>query len=334
LSLLAINAPFTPSALTTVLQEANDAALPGLVAAALLTGDAAAYPPAFHKEAHALVSSILQEYASLLVVLKTTAQISQDASARAGLREKDKNAVTVAAGRVWAACDELAAFTASGVVGFVVKKAGDYHDLVKDAIRELREWDPEDDEGDGFDLEDFGSDTEPELDGGRRSTTGGAGGDDGEDATSAASDDEPSAELLNRKKQHLLRMLDRIAGLYNAITKLRLAPLRDHCTELQTPLPSSMVARLSDLLAQLRSLPDCVDEAAGCLFESDLPGSAANLAVVVECAKAAVSIACKTVLDRDGAAGASPSPEDRFAKWATTFAQVVDSTAREDTKPV
>ncbi|KAI5302734.1 hypothetical protein KEM55_000922, partial [Ascosphaera atra] len=154
-SLLAISTPFTPSALVTVLKETNNHVLPSLATAALLTRDAS-YPSAFHIEAKGLVKDVFKEWVVLLEIVKIIAQRDN-----ANEVPPEKDTVTVTAGRVWEACDVCDAFAKGGVVSLVMKKARSYLELVKDGIKELEEWDPEDDEEDEFFIDDLDEDFDP-----------------------------------------------------------------------------------------------------------------------------------------------------------------------------
>lgn len=319
-SLLAINSPFTPSALHTVLQEMTGSALPGLVTAALLIGEAS-YPPAFFDEAKFLVKNALQEFTALTSTVKVVAE-SQNGSTAA----PDKESVTVTAGRVWAACDALTSFANGGVVGFVMAKAKVYLELVKDGIRELEEWDPEDDDEDDFFDTGFEHDDDEENNNNNDLPQG--RGNKSSDAPDLVSDDDDDDEedantqqLLNRK-EHMLRILKSIVKIYPAIETYRLKPLAKQYPSPRVSLPQSYTSKMTSLLASFRSLPDYVDEATGCLYESDLDNSTKNLAKVISCSKKAVNLVRDSCETRDGEKEEAPT-EDKFVKWADTFFKVL-----------
>ncbi|KAI5282179.1 hypothetical protein KEM54_002917 [Ascosphaera aggregata] len=323
LSLLAINSPFTPSALTTVLKETNDGALPSLVTAALLIGDSTSYPAAFYDEARYLVKNTLQEYAKFLSAVKTFACAHETAQ----IVLPDKQSVTVAAGRIWSACDVLASFARDGVVMFAIKKAHMYLELVKDGIRELDEWDPEgEDDADDFFLDDGLDDETPSLD--KRDISKSSTDDSDTDTNT----DNDGTRQLAQRKQKMLRVLRTVAKIYPAIETYRLKPLaKKHSDIKQSSLPQTQISQLASLLSTFRTLADFADEATGCLYDSDPDESARNLVEVMNCAKRAVDFARSLYdnVDQDQKGPASDD-NDKYVKWADALLKVLGGLERTE----
>ncbi|TPR07093.1 reactive intermediate/imine deaminase family protein [Aspergillus niger] len=134
LSLLTITSPFTPSAVTSVINALNESVLPSLVAAALLVTPAH-HTKAFQSEVHVLTQTALKETTALLQEVQTVAKKAEDAQKKeAGLSQSEKDVVTVAAGRLWDSCDVLIDIAAKGVVGFVVRRVEEWRDLIYPTI--------------------------------------------------------------------------------------------------------------------------------------------------------------------------------------------------------
>ncbi|KNG82446.1 hypothetical protein ANOM_009107 [Aspergillus nomiae NRRL 13137] len=153
LSLLAVTSPFTPSAVGSILSNLNESVLPSFVTAALLITPTD-HTKAFQAEALSLTKTGLNELSSLVKEVQSIAERNdevQDRMKKKGieLSQSEKDLVTVATGRVWGACDALIDLASNGVVGFVIRRVEEWRDLVRDAVEEIDEWDP-DEEGDEF----------------------------------------------------------------------------------------------------------------------------------------------------------------------------------------
>jgi Grap2 and cyclin-D-interacting len=123
---------------------------------------------------------------------------SRHADPKEQLGEQQKHNVTEAVGRVWESCDELVALADGGIGAFIVKKAEMWLGLIKDAVEELGEWDPEEDGVDGL----FGEDM-PQND---------HAGGEAEEVSSAA-------EIT---KASVMRVLTRVPQSLHVVVKQRL----------------------------------------------------------------------------------------------------------------
>jgi hypothetical protein len=123
---------------------------------------------------------------------------SKDRDPTSQLNDQQKSNITEAVGRVWEACDELVALADGGIGAFVVKKAELWLGLIKDAVEELGEWDPEDDGVDGL----FGDDAQQDDN----------VGEEGEEASA----------LAEKAKTRTMKVLTRVPQSLHVVVKQRL----------------------------------------------------------------------------------------------------------------
>ncbi|KAL2796495.1 hypothetical protein BJX66DRAFT_137269 [Aspergillus keveii] len=300
LSLLTLTSPFTASAVATTLSTLNQSVLPSLVTAALLVTPES-HTAAFQSEIRILTSTALKE---LFLLVKEVQVVAEEKASKKGLDQSEKDTVTLAAGRVWEACDTLIDVATKGVVGFVVRRAEEYRALVRDAVEEIEAWDP-DEEGDEF-FDDL-------LD-------GDAGEDKaGDDSEDDEADEEGSAALHERKKD-ALRILKPIAQIYPAIitNRLKKAPV---------PLSPSATKVLETLMKNLRQIPEHIDEVAGALYEDDLDKYTRQVGKTKVCASKAISLVTLpwTV---EQSPGDQETEGDKFTTWSKTWLKVVGEVSK------
>lgn len=150
LSLLIINAPFTPTAVTKVLSELASSALPAL-ASAIEVCDSKIYTKIASSELLYRVQKVLNEFGTLLKIVPLDGKVLTP-DQKNGPTGVSANGSLAQTGVVWQACDSLMDLQTQDIAGLIVKKAEQYRDTLKDAIEELHEWaeeesDDEDDEG-------------------------------------------------------------------------------------------------------------------------------------------------------------------------------------------
>ncbi|KAL4734965.1 hypothetical protein BDV11DRAFT_43993 [Aspergillus similis] len=301
LSLLAINSPFTPSAVATTLSALNESVLPSLVTAALLITPES-HTRAFQSEIRVLTSTALKE---LSLLVKEVQVIAEEKADKKSLEQAERDAITAVAGRVWDACDVLVDVAAKGVVGFVVRRAQEYRDLVRDAVEEIEEWDP-DEEGDEF--------FDKLLDDGDKYEAGSDGEEDEE------CDDEESSAALHARKKIALRILKPIAQIYPALIANRLK-------RVPVPLTPSNIGILESVLKSLQQVPDHIDEVAGALYEADLDKYTRQLRKTKESAFNAIEL---VVLpwDLKQTANDQENQGDKFTAWSKTWTKVVEEVSK------
>lgn len=303
LSLLTINSPFTPSAIGTVLSALLESVLPSLVTASLLVTPGE-YTEAFHTEIQVLTKTALKELSALIGEVKRVAGIKDAQTEESELVQGEKDTVTAATGRVWDSCDSLSQVAGRGVVGFVIRRAEEWRDLVKDAVREIEEWDP--DEDDGF-FEDFLGDSGPD---------GLKVGEDEDDEDEEEDNDDHAA--LHAQKKSTLRVLKPVAQLFPAIISNRLKNAGD--------APLSSIGKLESLMLNLESIPENIDEIAGALYEENLEKAGQYLTKTKSYATKAVdSMVLPWNAKQDG-----EDQGDKFTVWSKTWLKVIE----EVNKPV
>lgn len=308
MSLLAITAPFTPSAISTCLASMNDSVMPSMVTAALLLTPGE-YTKAFTTEARILVKTGLKEFAALIhQIINVAHELDPSFPSKKGEQSKDvetnkkelskeeKNVLTSQTGRVWDVCDTITTLVSQGVVGHVAKRVQQWHDLVKDAISELEEWDPEDEDDGGFE-ELMGSDDDD---------------DEAEDLNTENEDEDEKrngVEGLQTQKKLLLRVLKPIAQIYPAIVTNRVKKGG------LTASNSQHIAKLESLMSNLQSIPDHIDEAAGSLYEHNLDDCMKYLRLAKTTAEKAIEIVDLQWMEQQ--------QEDKFTVWSRTWRKVV-----------
>ncbi|KAL4769669.1 hypothetical protein BDW60DRAFT_96072 [Aspergillus nidulans var. acristatus] len=301
LSLLAMNSPFTPSAVAKTLSTLNESVLPSLVTAALLVTPES-HTRAFQSEIRVLTGTALKE---LSLLVKEVQVIAEEKADKKSLEQAEKDAVTAVAGRVWDACDVLVDVAAKGVVGFVVRRAQEYRDLVRDAVEEIEEWDPDEKDDEFFDglLDDDGKYE--------------AGSDDKDDEES---DDGESSAALHARKKIALRILKPIAQIYPTLIANRLE-------RVPVPLAPSNIGILESVLKSLQQIPDHIDEVAGALYEADLDKYSRQLRKTKESAFNAIEL---VVLpwDLKQTANDQENQGDKFTAWSKTWTKVIEEVSK------
>ena len=261
-----------------------------------------------------LVRTALAEFATLVKDVKGIAEAKESAKKEDPKKKEgeiskgEKDAVTVAVGRVWDACDAVAEVASKGVVGFVMHRVEQWRDLVRDAVEELEDWDPEEDD-DFFD----------ELMGEEKGAGEDGNADDEDDEEDEEKEDTAS---LQEQKKSTLRFLKPIAQVYPAILTYRLKNAGDK------PLSSTAgIAKLEALMINLQTIPDQVDEAAGALYENNWSKSAEYLQKTQKNAAQAVKSVAAPWNAVDSAEG-EQQPGDKFATWSKTWLKVMDEVSK------
>jgi hypothetical protein len=243
LSLLAITAPFTPSAVATCLAPLNDSILTSLVTAALLTTPEL-FTPSFSAECRNLAAATLRDMGALLKLLEVR---SRDSDLTSSVQDSEKKHFTEATGKIWDDCDKLIFLASEGVHGFVVRKAKQWLDLMKDAVKELEEWDPEDDVVDDDLLGLTNSD------------------DDASDDIGTKDPSSDRAAISAGVKEQAMKVLNRIPQSVHVVIKQRLEKLPPDQVQ-----PAPYAARLDTLLTRTRHISELIDESAEGMYLGDL----------------------------------------------------------------
>ncbi|KKK25156.1 hypothetical protein AOCH_002792, partial [Aspergillus ochraceoroseus] len=227
-------------------------------------------------------------------------------SAKTDSNQAGKDTVTGAAGRVWDACDVLVDVAGKGVIGFVIRRVEQYRDLVRDAVEEIEEWDP-DEEGDEFFDELLGDEGEKND------------ADDEEEEEEEEEDDEDddqaSKEALHAQKKSTLRVLKPIAQIYPVIISNRLTKASGSLGD---------VRKLEALMGDLQHIPEHVDEVAGALYEADLEKAGQFLRKARDCASNAIN----SVVWPGNGKETGEQIGDKFTTWSNTWMKVMEEVSK------
>lgn len=281
LSLLILNKPFTPSAITYVLTSLSTSCLPALISALELCLPAT-HSALLHQHIRTLLSRAFRALSALL------ATVPQDERSNAKLGDRDTLAVT---GLLWETCDSMAKVASTGLSALAIEKLDTYHSLLKDAIAELEEWDPN---------EDTDTDSNPDS--------------DYPMIPSSSSTTRPSQipYLLTLT----LRLLRHIRLVYPGLRKRRIRPfpplaLPSDSTPTSPPTPSQ-IHSLDALLTSLGAFSSEADEIAGALYAGDEKEVLRRLKSLREQAYACIH---DVINDWKGA-------KDEFSTWAQKWLEI------------
>ncbi|KAK6431921.1 hypothetical protein LTR95_011912 [Oleoguttula sp. CCFEE 5521] len=284
ISLLAINKPFTPSAITTIVREVAGTCLPAMMSAVQICEQKKTVWPEFvGKEAQLRVRRVFREMESLLQEVRN---ISQGSGAGLG-GKRDSLSCT---GVVWEACDALTELQKLGIAGLAVQKAEQWRDTIKDAIAELKEWM----EGEALDSE---GQKDALLDSDDEGVDGDADSfDDIFNAANSMPSDRPELKALVGKAVEKLR---RVGLLYNALIKRRLKIYRSGEGD------NGYAKRIDEIMVDLRAIPHMIDELASTFYDLDEERARAVLVNCVARAKGVAAVASKSYGGHD----------DEFTVW-------------------
>lgn len=287
LGLLAINKPFTPSAITKVLKELSATCLPAMMSAVqICEQEKTVWGSFLRREVELRVLRVFKELQSLLHELQAIA---------AGAEQTGRRDTLSSTGVVWESCDAVIDLEKLGLGGLALQKAEQYRDTIKDAIEELKEW------AEGEDLEHEGQgdalldDEDEAVDGDKDSL------DDIFNAANSMPKDRPELVALADQAD---KKLKKVAILYEALIKRRIKTFQRE-SEGGSSDTRRRVERLDDLMLRLKRLPHLVDELASCFYDLDEEKTKAALQRAVDEAKAAAAGM------RNGWRGG----EDAFTEW-------------------
>ncbi|CAK3818614.1 hypothetical protein TI39_contig4189g00004 [Lecanosticta acicola] len=289
-SLLAINKPFTPSAITKVLRELSGTCLPAMMSAVqICTQQKNTWPQMMAKEAQIRVARVFREMEHLLLEVQSVSQRNAPPATMDSLRST---------GVVWESCDALIELEKLGVAGLAVQKAEQYRDSIKDAIEELQEW------REGTDMDNEGED-DALLDDEDEGVDGDADSiDDIFNAANSCPKDRPELRELVEKAEGRLK---KVVLLYTALGKRRFRTYKPGLAG------DEAVRRLDQAMEYLKQVQTDVDELASCFYDLDEEKAKTGLDECVKQAKGACEI---SRLSWDG-------QEDEFTVWSKKWEEAV-----------
>ncbi|KAK4195731.1 hypothetical protein QBC40DRAFT_235827 [Triangularia verruculosa] len=267
ISLLIINEPFTPTAITKVVRELIAGPLPALAASAQEC-TAKRYTRLIRRDLAWKIARLLKELRELLSQIPKDGKILKDAKKNASAGATGGQGSIATTGLLWAACDDLMAFCKRGFGGNLVYKVDQLRETLKDVMEELKEWGEE--TGDDEDEDEEGSD-----DGVAKVTNDLASTSISANASTQAMLDDlmnfqsyiprDDPDKIRERLESCLRRLRLTSLLYQATAKRRLKPLP------HTPLASdsNVPARLDEVLALLKGIPERFGDLAMAFYELD-----------------------------------------------------------------
>ncbi|KAI1775905.1 hypothetical protein F4818DRAFT_391504 [Hypoxylon cercidicola] len=263
LSLLIINEPFTPSAVTKVLREVVAGPIPALVSAVQIC-DADKYTTVARQDLAWRCYRVLKELKSLVEIIPLNGKTLHNAQKNGSKGDRGSMAAT---GVVWAACDDVILLKKLGIAGLLIKKVEEYRDTLKDILEELKEYSEEVDEEDDDDADD--------ADAGQGDEVGNVTDQmqNTHISTQQMLDDlmnprhipRDDPDKIRERLDSCLKRLRLTTLLYTAIIKRRLKSVPIPPTTTQTPVTQ----RLDEVFPLLKRLPHRFGEVACAFYELD-----------------------------------------------------------------
>ncbi|XXG95277.1 hypothetical protein Hte_001538 [Hypoxylon texense] len=262
LSLLIINEPFTPSAITKVLRELVAGPIPAL-ASAVQVCDADKYTSVAREDLAWRCYRVLKELKGLVDIIPLNGKTLPNAQKNGSKGDRGSMAAT---GVVWAACDDVILLKKLGIAGLLIKKVEEYRDTLKDILEELKEYneevDSDDDDDDDADAaqHDEVTNVTDQMQNTHISTQQML--DDLMNPRHIPRDD---PDKIRERLESCLRRLRLTTLLYSAIIKRRLKSLQFPPTKAQAPVTQ----RLDEVFPLLKRLPHRFGEVACAFYELD-----------------------------------------------------------------
>lgn len=207
-------------------------------------------------------------------------------------------------GVLWQECDRLVDLASTGLVELAIVKVEESHGLLKDAIEELEDWDPKDEEID--------SDADS-MSLSKQNPTSVPVQDESKIASSLGT---LSLLPIPALRKHTLVTLRTVRVLYPALKKRRISTfpnITSNSTLDALPKPSQVCA-LDVLVDYTQKFTESADDIAGALYESDEEQVERRLKALREAAKGCVLAAKKGWKDE----------EDEFTGWVEKWAMRLD----------
>lgn len=284
LSLLILNKPFTASAIVFILNSLSNSCLPAMMSALELCA-AEEYTKLLHQYTKTSLSRMMMELQSLLAL------IPQDEH---GIEKTGSRDILASTGVLWAECDKVVALGSGGLTKLAAERIEEFHGLLKDAIAELEEWDPDDESE---------SDTDSLTS--NKGTTSSAWPVDASLEKSLQGLTLSPVAALRKRTLVILRI---IRLLYPALIKRRILTFSNiNSSTTSESLPTSLhIQSLDTLLDHTKQFTEETDEIAGALYAGDEEEVEDRLGNLAEISKICVEEV------RIGWGG----NEDEFTAWA------------------
>ena len=182
-------------------------------------------------------------------------------------------------GVIWEVCDALMALASEGLVDFAMKKADTYHALIKDAVAELEEWNPDEEEDDDM----FSSDSSCQSEKNQGADGEHVAGSPPTTAMNAMTLTPPATPTpIRQMYDQTLATLRMIRLLYPALRKRRVQTFPSiSLSTSPDQLPTSwQIYAFDNLMKSLRTFSETADELAGSLYSQDEEQASGGLELI------------------------------------------------------
>ena len=309
LSLLILNKPFTPTAITFILNNISTQCLPALITALELC-PSKQYTSLLREHLRANLLRIMKEMTSLLGTIPLEEQVLLTS---VGLVNDENGRDTLSCtGVIWEVCDTLTALASEGLVDLALKKADAYHALIKDAIAELEEWNPDEEDDDMFSS---GSSAQSESNQGPDGEY--AAGSPPTTAMNAIALTPPATPTpIRQMYDQTLATLRMIRLLYPALRKRRVQTFPSISLSTSSDqLPTSwQIYAFDNLVKSLRTFSETADELAGSLYSRDEEQASGGLELI-----RILALECIEEADQSW-----DRKDDEFTAWAQKWTRRLD----------
>ncbi|OTA96249.1 hypothetical protein M434DRAFT_393096 [Hypoxylon sp. CO27-5] len=264
LSLLIINEPFTPSAISKVLRELVAGPIPALASAVQIC-DADKYTAVARQDLAWRCYRVLKELKSLIEIIPLNGKVLPNAQKNGTKGDKGSMAAT---GVIWAACDDVILLKKLGFAGLLVQKVEEYRDTLKDILEELKEYSEEaDDDEDDDGSSDADQALENEINNAvdQMQNTHISTQEMLDDLMNPRHIPRDDPDKIRERLESCMKRLRLTTLLYTAIVKRRLKTIPRLPTSTQIPVAQ----RLDEVLPLLKRLPHRFGEVACAFYELD-----------------------------------------------------------------
>lgn len=262
LSLLIINEPFSPSAVSKVLHELITSLIPSLLKAVELC-DPKEYSQTVRNEIDFRVTELLAGMRCLINTIPLNGLAHKDDSQNTIDQKGVRNLTTI--GTVWQSCDALVELKRNLIAGLFAKKAEEYKNLLKDALEELLEWAVEEDDVDDEDeIKNSSEQTSPQFE---------------VDVILSPSKYIPTVDFkgIRPRLQATAKRLRLLTHMFQAVVKRRfkILPSLPNIQQVEGSRNildnHEIVKTLDTILKMMGKISNLTDELAGSFYELDVP---------------------------------------------------------------
>ncbi|KAM4062711.1 grap2 and cyclin-D-interacting domain-containing protein [Hirsutella rhossiliensis] len=304
LSLLIINEPFTPSAISSVVRDLHSGPVPAITSA-VQACNPGLYSATVRRELALQCRRVLAELHALLqrIPKDGKALVANTASGKVSGKEGSIQVTAI----LWSACDDVIKLTKMGAGGLFADKTRQWGDMLKDILEELKEWGEEEPDDVGEDDDDV-DDLADQL--GEAQISAQDIIDGLMNSHHSIPRDDPHG--IRPRLESTLKRLRLVTLLYGAARVRRFSKLPSPPS---TTAQSSVPSRLDQLARVLEKLPERFEDLAGAFYELQ----PADIDTAMDqCFRDALAASELLASDWDGA-------DDAFTQWIQRFQTEIKS---------